>query len=84
VTHDVEKIAAGLSEAQREALTGIHPGFCVGDRFRLDEGEHHAPYTALVKLGFLDRLRIGGHYTTYALTESGLRLRAHLIQEQGQ
>jgi len=33
MTDDVEKIASGMSEAQRAALGCIHPAFCVGERF---------------------------------------------------
>ncbi len=67
-----------LSEAQKRALLSIHPGFEAGQRFRLDEGDHHAPYSALVRAGILQKERIGGHYTTYWLTEEGIEARTYL------
>lgn len=79
----IAEIAAKLSDAGRRAMQSIHGDFTVGQRFRLDEGDHHAPYTALAKRGLLNKERIGGWHTTYALTPLGLALRQYL-KEQGQ
>lgn len=72
---EAERIAAGLTEAQRRCLLGIHSGFEAGEVFRLGEGEHHAPYTALVKAGALGKARPGDWYTMYWFTPLGLEVR---------
>ena len=78
-----EQIAAGLSEAQRGCLLAIHGGFGVGKIFRLDEGEHHAPYTALAKAGVLEKSRPGNFHTIYWLTDLGMQVR-RILSEQSQ
>ena len=80
---NVAEIARGLSKNARSTLASISPTFAVGNHFRLDEGEHHAPYTALVNAGLLSKQRWSGHYTTYSFTEEGLQVASHLRKEGG-
>lgn len=81
MSDDLARLAAGLTDKQREAVMSIHHGFAAGSRFRLNEGVHSSPYTALVKAGALGRERLGDFHTQYWLTPLGLSLRRYLKEQ---
>lgn len=74
----IAAIADGLSESMRELLASVYSGFGVGDQFRPDEGERHAVYLALHRLGLFGRFRFGDMPTSYWLTNDGEAVRAYL------
>lgn len=81
MTDEAAEIAR-LTDAQRAVMISIHGGFGVGDLFRPDEGDSHAVFTALHKLGLLGRERLGDMPMAYWLTDAGFDARAALLQRR--
>lgn len=80
---DIAAVAGKLTKLARDQLASIHPRFGVKDIWRPEEGESHAPYTAMVRLGILGKERSGDFPTVYWLTELGVQVKAHLLENGG-
>lgn len=75
----VNRLVAGLSDTLRTKLCEI---MVLDDMFRLDEGEAHGAYTALVRRRLLEVHKFADMGTLYRFTPLGLAARARLIEQE--
>lgn len=80
----IAEVAARLTDKQRDLLLSVAPSLLDGDYFRPDEGESHAVFAALHRIGIFGRARHGDMPTVYWVQPLGAMVRQHLARAQGE